>query len=196
MVPVRAYAPNIRLQQHRARADLTQEAVAEELATLAWVHHGIRVGINADMVGKWERGEKRPSKLYRRLLCLLYQASEEQLGFRTPVATEQLAVTGSDVNRRAFLRNGALLGAAMLTPADWLDTLDGSETGDRLAWALQEPSRVDLATTADMEAVAAAYAVRTGNSRSRPCSPRRSASSRPSPNCCNGLSPLPSANAS
>jgi tetratricopeptide (TPR) repeat protein len=157
MAPVRAYAPNIRLQQHRARADLTQEAVAEELARLAWVRHGIRVGINADMVGRWERGEKRPSKLYRRLLCLLYQATEEQLGFRTPVATEQLAVTGIDVNRRDFLRNGALLGAAMLTPADWLDTLDGSETSDRLAWAFQQPSRVDLATAADMEAVAAAY---------------------------------------
>jgi DNA-binding transcriptional regulator YiaG len=85
MAPVRVYVPNIRLQQHRARLDLTQEAVAEELARLAWVHHGVRVGINADMVGKWERGEKRPSKIYRRLLCLLYEATEEELGFRNLV---------------------------------------------------------------------------------------------------------------
>jgi hypothetical protein len=65
MPPVRAYVPDLRLQEHRTRLDLTQEAVAEELARLAWVHYGMRVGVNADMVGKWERGEKRPSKLYR-----------------------------------------------------------------------------------------------------------------------------------
>ena len=82
MAPVRAYILNLRLQEHRTRLDLTQEAVAEELARLAWVHYGMRVGVNADMVGKWERGEKRPSKLYRRLLCLLYQATEEELGLR------------------------------------------------------------------------------------------------------------------
>jgi DNA-binding transcriptional regulator YiaG len=106
MAPVRAYVPNLRLQEHRTRLDLTQEAVAEELARLAWVHHGMRVGVNADMVGKWERGEKQPSKLYRRLLCLLYQATEEELGLRGPI---------SDVNRRNFLRQSALAGAAVLT---------------------------------------------------------------------------------
>jgi DNA-binding transcriptional regulator YiaG/tetratricopeptide (TPR) repeat protein len=157
MPPVRAYAPNIRLQQHRARLDLTQEAVAEELARLAWVHHGVRVGINADMVGKWERGEKRPSKLYRRLLCLLYQATEEELGFRNPVGAEQLGVRGTAVKRRDFLRHGAVVGAAMLTPLDWLAALDHGEVGDRLAWALERPSRIDLATTADMEAITAAH---------------------------------------
>ncbi len=157
MAPVRAYVPNIRLQQHRARLDFTQEAVAEELARLAWVHHGVRVGINADMVGKWERGEKRPSKFYRRLLCLLYQATEEGLGFRNPVGAEQIAVPGSEVNRRDFLRHGAAVGAAMLTPLDWLDTLDDAEVGDRLAWALERPSRIDLATATDMEAITAAY---------------------------------------
>ena len=72
MAPDRAYVPDLRLQEHRTRLGLTQEAVAEELARLAWVHYGMRVGVNADMVGKWERGEKGPSKLYRRLLCLLY----------------------------------------------------------------------------------------------------------------------------
>jgi DNA-binding transcriptional regulator YiaG len=164
MAPVRAYVPNIRLQQHRARLDLTQEAVAEEVARLAWVHHGVRVGINADMVGKWERGEKRPSKLYRRLLCLLYEATEEQLGFRNPVGgfrnpvgAEQLAVPGRDVNRRDFLRHGAVVGTAMLTPLNWLDTLDDAEVGDRLAWAMERPSRIELATAADMETITAAY---------------------------------------
>ncbi len=52
MASARAYVPNLRLQQHRARLDLSQEEVAEELARLAWVHHEIKVGVNADMVGK------------------------------------------------------------------------------------------------------------------------------------------------
>jgi tetratricopeptide (TPR) repeat protein len=95
MAPVRACVPNIRLQERRARAHLTQEAVAEELARLAWVHQGIRVGVNADMVGKWERGEKRPSKFYRRLLCLLYECLAEELGWWEPAGTSELRRVGS-----------------------------------------------------------------------------------------------------
>jgi tetratricopeptide (TPR) repeat protein len=94
MAPVRACVPNIRLQERRARAHLTQEAVAEELARLAWVHQGIRVGVNADMVGKWERGEKRPSKFYRRLLCLLYECLAEELGWWEPAGTSELRRVG------------------------------------------------------------------------------------------------------
>ena len=148
MAPVRAYAPNLRLQEHRTRLDLTQEAVAEELARLAWVHYGMRVGVNADMVGKWERGEKRLSKLYRGLLCLLYQATEEELGLRGPI---------SYVNRRDFLRQSALAGAAFLTLPDWLSRAGATEASDRLAWALEQPSRVDLATVSDMETITAAH---------------------------------------
>jgi DNA-binding transcriptional regulator YiaG len=121
MAPVRASVLNLRLQEHRTRLDLTQEAVAEELARLAWVHYGMRVGVNADMVGKWERGEKRPSKLYRRLL-----------------------------------RHSALAGAAVLTFPAWLSR-GGAEASDRLAWALERPSRVDLATVSDMETITAAH---------------------------------------
>ena len=143
MAPVRVHILNLRLQEHRTRLDLTQEAVAEELARLAWVHSGMRVGVNADMVGKWERGEKRPSKLYRRLLCLLYQATEEELGLR--------------VNRRDFLRHSALTGAALLVFSDWLSRAGATEASDRLAWMLEQPSRVELATVSDMEAITAAH---------------------------------------
>jgi tetratricopeptide (TPR) repeat protein len=101
MAPGQAYTPNLRLRQHRTRLNLSQEEVAEELAKLAWVENEIRVGINADMVGKWERGEKRPSKLYRDLLCRLYKTSPEELGFRP-------------MNRRDFLWSAATVGAATL----------------------------------------------------------------------------------
>jgi DNA-binding transcriptional regulator YiaG len=180
MAPVRAYVPRLRLQEHRTRLDLTQEAVAEELARLAWVHYGMRVGVNADMVGKWERGEKRPSKLYRRLLCLLYQATEEELGLRGPI---------SDMNRRNFLRHSALAGAAVLTFPDWLSRAGATKASDRLAWALERPSRVDLATVSDMETITAPIDGPIGNSPSTPCCLRPKASSKPSPSCCNDRNP-------
>jgi DNA-binding transcriptional regulator YiaG len=158
MAPARAYVPSLRLQEHRMRLGLTQEAVAEELARLAWVHYGMRVGVNADMVGKWERGEKRPNKLYRQLLCLLYQATEEELGLRAPI---RAGVDGSslltDVNRRDFLRQGVLAGAAVLTFPQWLNQAGVTEASDRLAWALERPSRVDLAMVSDMETITAAH---------------------------------------
>ena len=92
MAPVRAYVPNLR--QHRALLSLTLEEVATELGRLAWAHYGVHVGVNADMVGKWERGEKRPSKLYRQLLCLLYQCSAEELGLWEPGGSSELRRDG------------------------------------------------------------------------------------------------------
>jgi tetratricopeptide (TPR) repeat protein len=88
MAPARAYVPNLR--QHRTLLSLTLEEVAAELGRLAWAHYGVHVGVNADMVGKWERGEKRPSKLYRQLLCLLYQCPAEELGLWEPGGSSQL----------------------------------------------------------------------------------------------------------
>jgi len=38
-------------------------------------------GVTADMVGKWERGEKKPSPFYREKLCSLYNTSADKLGF-------------------------------------------------------------------------------------------------------------------
>jgi hypothetical protein len=65
MAPASDAVPNLSLQDHRRRLDLTQEQVAEALVTLAWEHHGVRVGADGQMVSKWERGDKRPSRMYR-----------------------------------------------------------------------------------------------------------------------------------
>ncbi len=130
MAPARLYIPNLRLQQHRARLNLSQEEVAEELAKLAWVHYEIKVGVNADMVGKWERGEKRPSKLYRDLLCRLYGTTPEELGFRP-------------MNRRKFLWSAATVGAATLTlPAHTFRRVD-PEAAALLRGILIEYARAD-----------------------------------------------------
>jgi transcriptional regulator with XRE-family HTH domain len=68
------------LRDARQDRGWTQGEAAEQLARMAWMRHGERVGVNADMIAKWERGEKSPSPRYRELLCLLYGATPEYLG--------------------------------------------------------------------------------------------------------------------
>ena len=63
-----------RLRALREERSWTQQDVADQVSRLAWLRSRERVGINADMVAKWERGDKRPSPRYRALLCLLYVA--------------------------------------------------------------------------------------------------------------------------
>ena len=82
MRAARIYVPNVQLRERRLRLNLTLEEVAEALIALAWDRFAVHVGVNAGMVGKWERGEKRPSRFYQRLFVLLYGMSAEQLGFR------------------------------------------------------------------------------------------------------------------
>src|SRR5215213_10476176 len=91
MSAARIYVPNVQLREHRLRLNLTLEEVAEALTALAWERFAVRVGVNAGMVGKWERGEKRPSRFYQRLFVLLYGVPAEQLGFRPLVPGEQAA---------------------------------------------------------------------------------------------------------
>jgi transcriptional regulator with XRE-family HTH domain len=68
------------LREARQDRNWTQEEAADQLARLAWVRLGERVGVNANMIAKWERGEKNPSPRYRELFCLLYGATPEYLG--------------------------------------------------------------------------------------------------------------------
>jgi transcriptional regulator with XRE-family HTH domain len=71
---------DLRLREQREERGLTQQDIADQLIRLAWLKAGSRVGVNADMVSKWERGQKRPSKFYRDLLCLLFQTPPDRLG--------------------------------------------------------------------------------------------------------------------
>src|SRR4029450_8974433 len=91
MGSARIYVPNVQLREHRLRRNLTLEEVAEALITLAWERFAVRVGVNAGMVGKWERGAKRPSRLYQRLFVLLYGVPADQLGFRPAGPSDQAA---------------------------------------------------------------------------------------------------------
>ena len=102
--------PNLHLQAQRARLGLTQAEVADSLATLAWQHDQQHLGVDPTMISKWERGLKRPRKVYRRLLCMLYGTTEEQLGLRPLQASGPLDDPyGADVNRRQFLQGAAFV---------------------------------------------------------------------------------------
>lgn len=83
-----------RLRQLREERGWTQQAVADQLARVAWLRNHERVGVNADMVAKWERGSKTPSARYRDLLCLLHGVTAEYLGF-TPTRSAKPAAEGS-----------------------------------------------------------------------------------------------------
>jgi len=69
-----------RLKALREERGWTQQDVADQVSRLAWLRRHERVGINADMVAKWERGEKRPSPRYRELLCFLFGTDAQSLG--------------------------------------------------------------------------------------------------------------------
>src|SRR5262245_30661759 len=73
-----------RLKALRAERGWTQQEVADQLDRLAWLRHHKHVGVNADMVAKWERGKKRPCPLYRELLCVLFETDAQALGFGGP----------------------------------------------------------------------------------------------------------------
>ncbi|MGB8385308.1 MAG: helix-turn-helix transcriptional regulator [Dermatophilaceae bacterium] len=52
----------------RESRGLTQQELAEAVGRLAWAQNERGVGVNADMISKWERGVKWPSRRYVRLL--------------------------------------------------------------------------------------------------------------------------------
>jgi DNA-binding transcriptional regulator YiaG len=140
MGPARTYIPNLRLQWHRHRLRLTQEQVAEQIVVIAWERFAVRVGVDARMVSKWERGEKRPSRLYQECLRLLFNDPE-------------LFGAGDDaMNRRQWLRGTAAVGTAMLlaeaSPGDNGGRSEDGTMGQLLADATAESVELSRQTEA------------------------------------------------
>jgi tetratricopeptide (TPR) repeat protein/transcriptional regulator with XRE-family HTH domain len=71
--------PNELLRRQRQQRGWSLQRVADEIRRLC-ERDGRRVGITAHMVGTWERGNKKPSPLYREKLCVLYGENAERLG--------------------------------------------------------------------------------------------------------------------
>lgn len=72
--------PNTALRQQRQLRGWSLQHVADQLCKLGETEDRIP-GVTADMVGKWERREKKPSPFYREKLCTLYSTTADKLGF-------------------------------------------------------------------------------------------------------------------
>jgi transcriptional regulator with XRE-family HTH domain len=150
---------SVRLREHRLRMGLTQHDVAVRLEQLAWSEERRRVGVNADMVSKWERGLKHPSAFYARLLCALFGTTASELGVGTsppptpvPAVSQDPVVDDSD----------GLIGA--------LEVLDGSLTNAELViprlvglWRNDVLSRRQLLGTIGVAPVVAAFGTDLGS---------------------------------
>ncbi|HLJ35963.1 MAG TPA: hypothetical protein VKU38_20055 [Ktedonobacteraceae bacterium] len=76
------HTPNTILRRLREERGWSLRRVADELCLLAEAENENRIpGVNANMVGVWERGWKRPSPFYQALFCQLYHRTASQLGF-------------------------------------------------------------------------------------------------------------------
>ncbi len=135
------------------------------------MQRGERVGVNADMVAKWERGAKGISPRYRELLCRLFGVAPDQLGLKnTPAASGGARSRADDQSLVAMLDNAAglldQLGAAGTALAPhllhaWKDAV----TTRRSMLGLLDPSATDpvgharaaTATVADLEQLAERY---------------------------------------
>ena len=93
---------NSRLRSERERRSWTLQEVADHLFDLC-VAEGRKSGINADIVGRWERGISRPTSHYRAKLCQLYSKTAEELGLiDEPVTSEPLPPASQNGQEEEF----------------------------------------------------------------------------------------------
>lgn len=156
-----ARVPNPLLRQCREEMGWSQEHTATELRRLAEADEGRSAGVTGNMICKWEKGEKRPSLRYQRLLRVLFGRTAAELGFvpdeerwaalgppprdnHYDRPLEPHSPSGTDVERRAFLRLMAAASGAAMMP-----TLAG-QPWERLAAALHKSAHIDGALVDDL----------------------------------------------
>jgi transcriptional regulator with XRE-family HTH domain len=79
------------LRRRRGAAGLSQRQLAEALAAVAWEELNLRVGVDGNLVSRWERGSAVPRPPYPDLLCRLFRATPERLGLRAGLPSEPAA---------------------------------------------------------------------------------------------------------
>jgi len=79
--------------------------VADELIKLAWSERRARVGVDRQMVSKWERDAKLPDRMYRELLCTLYGTTADRLGFRSVMPSTAITAELDSNNRTLQLES-------------------------------------------------------------------------------------------
>jgi hypothetical protein len=75
--PSAQYSP---LKYQRLLRGWSQQDVVNELYQRCAAEGKTSVGICLDLVSKWERGKSKPSPLYRKHLCQMYDLTADRLG--------------------------------------------------------------------------------------------------------------------
>src|SRR5260370_29738459 len=96
-----------KLRAVREELGWTEQDVADQVPRMAWLRWHEHVGVNPDMVSKWERGEKRPGPHYRELLGLVFEADAHSLGLGGPAAAQAGAHSEADRNSLIEMLGGA-----------------------------------------------------------------------------------------
>jgi len=118
---------NERLRYHRRLKAWTLEDVAERLHRLVEHSGSPELGVDAHMVGRWERGVRRPAPRYVALLCDLFELPADELGL---VGRVDAALTKeNEVRRRQFLEYLAVVSGATMLDWDRVSTLMGGVAG-------------------------------------------------------------------
>jgi transcriptional regulator with XRE-family HTH domain len=104
---------------------LSRQELAQLVNAYIWDTHDKRVEVDANYIGKLERGGIRwPSQLYREALrAVLNVSTDAALGFVNPRRT----VVQRPVDRKQFLRGAAFLGAGAMSLPPIVALLEGSE---------------------------------------------------------------------
>jgi hypothetical protein len=104
---------------------LTRAELAQLINEYVWSRHRRRVEVDANYIGKLERGIIRwPSDFYREALRFVLDAPDDAaLGFANP----RRRVVSRQVDRKQFLRGAALLGAAAMGLPPVAALLENSE---------------------------------------------------------------------
>jgi transcriptional regulator with XRE-family HTH domain/tetratricopeptide (TPR) repeat protein len=147
--------PNTRLRMCREDRGWSQERLASELRRFAVSHEGREAGVTGNMVCKWEKGDKKPSLRYQRLLRALTHLTSADLGFiDDETSLEQLPHSGTRtgfpavdpaVERRSFLRMVAAASGAAVAPVQ-----AESDPWDRLSTALRRQNGITPGMVIDL----------------------------------------------
>ncbi len=118
---------NERLRYYRRQKGWTLEDVAEGLHRMVEDSDSVELGVDAHMVGRWERGVRRPAARYVALLCELFELPADELGLVDGVNAAQ--TKENDVRRRQFLEYLAVVSGATMLDWDRVGTLINGTVG-------------------------------------------------------------------
>jgi 8-oxo-dGTP pyrophosphatase MutT (NUDIX family) len=90
------------LRFERLRRGWSCDRVAVELCGVAHARGEATPGVNGHMVNRWERGARRPSPHYVRLLCLLYEKPADELGLVVWTSDDRMLAPKAEALRVAI----------------------------------------------------------------------------------------------